>query len=54
VQDGQRCSIPVNASKCAFCEYHVAAQYKKLQMKVGAQFLDNNIGTAYRSLTSGG
>lgn len=47
-QDGQPCRMPVNISQCPYCEYHVASQYKAMQLKVAPQFADNNLMTAYR------
>lgn len=47
VQDGKRCKNAVNVSQCRFCEFHVAAEFRKLQPKRG-QFMDSMLSTAFR------
>jgi Primase zinc finger len=47
VQDGNPCTMPVNVATCAFCEFHMAAEYRRLQSTRGA-FADSMLTTGLR------
>ncbi len=47
MQDGTPCTAGVNISKCPFCEYHVAGEYKKMAPRRGG-FTDSLLPTAFR------
>ena len=35
-QSGGTCGAPVNKSRCAFCDYHVQSEFKRMQSHRGA------------------
>ncbi len=53
LQDGQPCKNTVNKSICAFCDYHVQGEYRKLRSARGG-FSDSMLQTGIRSSQTGG
>ncbi|KAK9866697.1 hypothetical protein WJX84_010403 [Apatococcus fuscideae] len=52
-RDGQPCKNTVNKSICAFCDYHVQGEYRKLRSARGG-FSDSMLQTGIRSSQTGG
>ena len=50
-QDGQACKNPVNKSSCAYCEYHVQAELKRMST-TRAQLRGHSLKSALRNSKS--